>query len=174
MYPYFSKNEDETIRKENILKNDLDDKDDTIDEADEKEDFREYIIDAIEEAIKDQEENVIYYEKLYNMVKDEKDKNTLRQIYLNEIKYKKIFIDLYKMITGKEPNIKIDNDDIDIDDSISQELYDSIEEQLEDIEFYRMIMSAFADLPVRDMIYEVIVGKQKNTQLLSNLYNKYK
>lgn len=173
MYPYFSKNEnvDEDIVENNVSKSDLDDKEDILD----KDDFRAYIIEALQEAIEDQQENVKLYEKIYNMITDEKDKNVLRQIYLNEMKYEKIFIEIYKMLTGKEPVIRPDEDvEIDIDDSLKEELEDAIEEQLEDIEFYRMLMSAFVDLPVRDMIYEVILGKQKNAQLLSNLYNKYR
>lgn len=168
MYPYFSK-QNEIINK--VSKKDLDD---AIEDKIEQDDFRRYIIDALKEAIEEQEENSRYYEKLYNIVADEKDKNILRQIYLNEMKYKKIFQDIYKMITGTEANIREDFEDIEIDDNITEELYESIEEQLDDIEFYRMLMSAFADLPIRDMIYEVIIGKQRNSQQLSNLYNKYR
>ncbi|WP_250277714.1 hypothetical protein [[Clostridium] colinum] len=169
MYPYFSK-KDETIEKKDILENDLDDK---IEEKLEN-DFRTHIIESIGEAIKEQDENSRYYEKLYNIVKDEKDKNTLRQIHLNETKFKNIFMKLYKMLTGKDFELREDYEEIDLDDNISEEFYDSIEDQLENIEFYRILMSAFSDLPIRDMIYEIIVGKQKNAQLLSNLYNKYK
>lgn len=168
MYPYFSKQK-EIINK--IIKKDLDD---AIEDKVEQDDFRRYIIDALKEAIEEQEENSRYYEKLYNIVDDEKDKNILRQIYLNEMKYKKIFEEVYKMITGTDANIREDFEDIEIDDNITEELYDSMEEQLDDIEFYRMLMSAFADLPIRDMIYEVIIGKQRNSQQLSNLYNKYR
>lgn len=139
---------------------------------DNEEDFRQYVIDALKEAIKEQDENAKYYEKLYNMAQDEKEKDIIRQIYLNELKYKKIFMEIYKMITGEDANIQ--ESKVDIDGSFIEELYDSIEEQLEDLEFYRMLMSVFADLPIRDMIYEVIVGKQKHAQQLSNIYNKYR
>lgn len=76
------------------------------------------------------------------------------------------------MITGNDANIQ--ETKVDIDGNFVEELYESIEEQLDDLEFYRMIMSVFADLPIRDMIYEIIVGKQRHAQQLSNMYNKYK
>ncbi len=168
MYPYFSKQKEATNQ---INKKDLDD---AMENKIEQDDFRTYIIDALKEAIEEQDENSRYYEKLYNMLTDEKDKNVLRQVYLNELKYKKIFEEIYKMITGTDANIREDFEEIEIDNNITEELYNSIEEQLDDIEFYRMLMSAFADLPIRDMIYEVIVGKQRNAQQLSNLYNEYR
>ena len=168
MYPYFSKQNEATNQ---IIKKDLDD---AMENKIEQDDFRTYIIDALKEAIEEQDENSRYYEKLYNMLTDEKDKNVLRQVYLNELKYKKIFEEIYKMITGTDANIREDFEEIEIDNNITEELYNSIEEQLDDIEFYRMLMSAFADLPIRDMIYEVIVGKQRNAQQLSNLYNEYR
>ncbi|WP_317368676.1 ferritin-like domain-containing protein [uncultured Tyzzerella sp.] len=177
MYPYFSKKDDDVKIKEIVKKDEddlMEDKDDLTENKKEQEDFRRYIIEALEEAIEDQHKSSIYYEKLYNMVEDEKDKDTLRQIALNEMKYKKIFMELYKMLTGKEANIEDKYENVDVDDSLIEELQESIEEQLEDIDFYRMLMSLFSDLQVRDMIYEVILGKQKNAQLISNLYNKYK
>lgn len=170
MYPYFSTKNDD-IKSQEVEKKDLEDK---IEDQTEQEDFRRYVIEALEEAIEGQNESSMYYEKLYNIVTDEKDKDTLRQIALNEMKYKKIFMELYKMITGTETVVESKEENIDIEDSLSEAFYNSIENQLEDIEFYRMIMSLFSDLPIRDMIYEIIVGKQKNAQLLSNLYNKYK
>nr|WP_317359314.1 ferritin-like domain-containing protein [uncultured Tyzzerella sp.] len=174
MYPYFSK-KDKNIAAQSVEAKDLDDLiENRAEDKTEEDDFRRYIIEALEDAIENQQENSIYYEKLYNIVTNEKDKDILRQISLDEMKYKKIFMDIYKMLTGKEAKIRENYEDIDIDDSLGEELFDSIEEQLEDVEFYRMLMSLFADLPVRDMIYEIIVGKQKNSQRLSNLYNKYK
>ncbi len=170
MYPYFSKKQENNIKAQEIEKKDSDD---LIEDKIEQDDFRRYIIEALEEAIEEQQKRSIYFEKLYNIVTDEKDKDILRQISLNEMKYKKIFMELYKMLTGEDAVLK-ERVDVDIEDTLSEELYDSIEEQLEDIEFYRMLMSLFADLPIRDMIYEIIVGKQKNAQLLSNLYNKYR
>mgnify|MGYP001859814192 CR=1 FL=1 len=170
MYPYFSKKQNDISVKE-VAKKDLDD---LLESEVEKDDFRRYVLEALIDAIEDQHESSLYYEKLYNIITDEKDKDILRQISLNEMKYKNIFMELYKMLTGKDAVIREKFEDIDIEDSLSEELFDSIEEQLEDIEFYRMLMSLFADLPIRDMIYEVIVGKQRNAQRLSNLYNKYR
>lgn len=183
MYPYFSKKND-NITSNNTQNLNFDNNYDyqkdfkqikqnvETPDFDSEEDFRQYVIDAIKEAVKEQDENTKYYEKLYNMAQDEKEKDIIRQIYLNELKYKQIFMEIYKMITGSDANIQ--ETKVDIDGSFVEELYDSIEEQLDDLEFYRMIMTVFADLPIRDMIYEVIVGKQRHAQQLSNMYNKYK
>lgn len=166
MYPYICKQD---LENEEIEKKDVFDRDD---------DFREDIIDAIEDAIEDQYEKSRYYERLYNKITNEKDRGILRRISLDELKFKKIFDKIYKLLTGKNYVIKndVDLDDLydDDDDTILEELYDSIEDQLESVDFYRMLMSMFKDLPIRDLIYEVIVGKQRNAQNLSNLYNKYK
>ena len=107
------------------------------------------------------------------MVNDENDKSILRQIYLDEMKHKKIFMDLYRILTGEEFVMGQIEDKV-IEGSLKDELYNSIQSELEGAEFYRMLMSAFLDLPIRDMIYEPLMDEQKHALLVSNLYNKYK
>ncbi len=171
MYPYFS-NKDEQIKKLDTVKENLN-SDNYKDENMEEEDFRRYIIESVEEAIKDEERDTKYYQKMYNMVSDENDKSILRQIYLDEMKHKKIFMELYRILTGEE-FVMGQIEDKEIEGSLKDELYNSIQSELEGAEFYRMLMSAFLDLPIRDMIYEPLMDEQKHALLVSNLYNKYK
>lgn len=102
MYPYFCKKNDEiasnnTKNTQNVNFNTNYDYQKDFNQIkqnvettdfDNEEDFRQYVIDAVKEAVKEQDENAKYYEKLYNMAQDEKEKDIIRQIYLNELKYK--------------------------------------------------------------------------------------
>lgn len=188
MYPYFSNSKEAEEDKTNILEiktnfscsKDLDDMyddkdlDDMYDDDKTEEDLKSHIIESIKEAILDKNRNIDYYDRLSKKITDDKDRAILRNIYLDEKKHKSIFEKLYKLLTGLDAKFDKIEDAIDTDDSLAEQFLERIEDKFENIEFFRMLMSIFSDLPIRDLIYKVILDEQKHTQQLSNLYNKYK
>lgn len=184
MYPYFSNSnigqENKNFSLDNVkinFKATDDDLDDTLDDDlddNQEEDFKTHIINSIKQAIIEKNASIDYYDKLSKKITDEKDKSILRQIYLDEKKQKSIFQTIYKLLTGLDANFDEIEDAIDTDDSLAEQFFDRIEDKFENIDFFRMLMSVFSDLPIRDMLYEILVGEQKHAQQLSNLYNKYK
>ena len=169
MYPYFSENKEikeikEEIKPLSYEKTDLDN--------DEQEEFENYILDMILEAIEQENEDARYYEKLSTMVEDENDRESLRRIHLEDTKHFNMLSELYTNLTGREPIFEYD--EIEIDEPLSEEFLDGAEEKLENVELYRNIMMAFLDISVRDMIFEIITDEQKHAQKLNQLYFKYR
>lgn len=166
MYPYFSENKEsrEEIKPLSYEKTDFD--------YDDQEEFQNYILDMILEAIEQENEDARYYEKLSTMVKDENDRENLRRIHLEDTKHFNMLSELYTNLTGREPIFEYD--EIEIDDPLSEEFLDGAEEKLENVELYRNIMMAFLDISVRDMIFEIITDEQKHAQKLNQLYFKYR
>lgn len=170
MNPYFQNK----IEEDEIKTNDLDDNlEDKLEEKFDLDDrFEDEILELILKAIEQENEDSKYFEKLANLIQNEKDKEDIRKIYLDDKKHFKIFSEIYKSLTGKEPIFE--DEEIEIDDTLPEELEDSIEQKLENVELYRLILSSFLDVGIRDMIYEIITDEQSHAQKLTKLYNKNK
>lgn len=170
MSPYFQN----TMKIDNISTNDLEDRleDFLGDKFDLDDKFENEILDLILEAIEQENEDSKYYKELLKLVENDKDKEAIRKIYLDDKKHFKIFSEIYKSLTGKEPIFE--DEEIEIDDTLLEELEDSIEQKLENVELYRLILSSFLDVGIRDLIYEIITDEQGHAQKLTNLSNKTK
>lgn len=166
MYPYFSNN---TINKKEIKTYSYEKTDS---DNDEQEEFENYILDMILEAIEQENEDARYYEKLSTIVKDKNDIDDLRRIHLEDTKHFNMLSELYTNLTGTEPNFEYD--EIEIDDPLSEEFLEGAEQKLENVELYRNIMSSFLDIGIRDMLFEIITDEQKHAQKLNQLYSKYR
>ncbi len=123
-------------------------------------------------AIEQENNDMRYYEKLSTCVKDEKDRECLRRIHLEDMKHFNMFSGLYTNLTGKEPIFEYD--EIDIENPLAEEFLEGAEQKLENVELYRNIMMAFLDVGIRDMIFEIITDEQRHAQKLNQLYYKYR
>lgn len=162
MYPYF----EEDINK--IKTNDLDDRFD----LDEDDIFENEILELLLEAISQEDEDIRYFQKLEKMLKNTKDKDMIRKIMLDDKKHFKIFSEIYKSLTGKEPIFE--KEEVEIDDSLIEEIFDSIEQKLENVELYRLLLSSFLDVGIRDLIFEIITDEQAHAQKLTQIHNRNK
>ncbi len=135
-------------------------------EADDK------ILTMLDEAITDEMKGYEYYKRLQVMF-DDKDKETVRHISLDEMKHRKILEDLYQRISGtKAPTFKVD--DIQISRNLLVEIAKSIMNEYDDSEFYRKLYFMLENPEYRDMIFEIMTDEQNHAGKLNYLYSKYK
>lgn len=181
MYPFMedikarNKKNNFEVETKDYNDDDNDDNDYDNDDNDDNDmsDFREYILDMIKDAIKIQNETINYYKDLSKDAPNKKDKQILRKISLENVKFKDNFIKIYEMLMDYE-NMSIPEDRITTKKCCDflERLENGIDMDLEHAEFYRVIMSTIADLLVRDMIYEVILGKLRHCNLINNMYTR--
>lgn len=171
MYPYFLNKDELDIKMCNDNSEfNMDDGSNMKNQAD----YRMYILQMIEDSILDGNKDMNYYERLSQRIQDEDDKNTLRRIHLNKMKHKKMLMEIYNMLTSEEPNLEGKYEEREIGDNLLQEFENSIERELEGSESYRVLLSSFEDLPVRDMVHEMLIDEQNNAQRMNHLYSKYR
>lgn len=144
------------------------------DNTNQEADFRKYIVELIGEVIIDLSEFIDYYPKVSDIATTEKDKGILRQIQLDKVRYKDNFEKIYKLLTGNEPELESEYEYENVEDSFLEEIDDMIEEELESLEVYRLLMSFFSEELVRDIINESIIGAQKHAQQLAGIYSRNK
>lgn len=167
MYPYYSKNlNDKNEVKVSSFEN-L-----NMEQENSQEEFENYVLDMILQALEQENEDMMYYEKLSTLVQDEKDKEVLRRIHLDDMKHFNMLNELYKDLSGKEPVLEYE--EIEIDDKLPEEFLDAAEQKLENVDLYRNIMKSFLDVGIRDMIFSILTDEQAHSQKLNQLYNKHK
>lgn len=136
-------------------------------------DYKRYILELIMECIYDENYNINYYGALYDIATKQRDKTNLRQIYLDAMKHLNMFSDIYKMLSMEEPPPLSGFDKVSIDeDDFLDEIQNSVEEKVESANFYRMVMTLFDDLVIRDMIFEAMVDEQGHAHLLGSIYTR--
>lgn len=136
-------------------------------------DYRRYIIELIMECIYDENYNINYYSELYNLATIQRDKANLRQIYLDAMKHLNMFSELYKMLSIESPPSLKNFDEVSLSSSeYLEEIQNSVEEKVQSANFYRMIMTLFDDLLIRDMLFEAMVDEQGHAQLLGGIYTR--
>ena len=90
---------------------------------------------------------------------------------LDEYKHKRIFEEIYTALTGEQPTISVVETETDFSD-IPAVLVNRLFDELESVEMYRDIMSAFEDNAIRDMLFEIITDEQSHADILNYLIHK--
>lgn len=128
----------------------------------------EYILELIREAISDEYRDANYYEELSKMANTPEAQRVLRKIHLDELKHFKIFQEIYYQLTGEKAEVNYEKSEI--EGSLAENYSKSIFNELEAVEFYRIILFSFLNIPIRDWLYEIITDEQAHAQKLNYLY----
>lgn len=129
------------------------------------------LLSMIEEAVCDERRDSYYYKELMNIVRNPKDREVIRSIYMDEIKHEKLLIEIYKMLTGR--NIPdMDCEMIPPTLNIVNNYEKSIFGELEGMEFYRQLYFLFQNQEIRDMLFEIITDEQKHATKFNYLFSK--
>ena len=128
------------------------------------------VLDLLIEGMKDKLQDCEYYSKLATTAEIAIDKEVLRQIALDDEKHLRLYENIYLQLAGMKIDITVKSRTIGND--LIDEYTKSIFNELSEVEFTRKIYFVFADLDIRDMLYEIITDDQAHATKLSYLYAK--
>ena len=158
MYPYNIKNNSKPIPKLNTARLTI--------SADEQ-----TLQAMLNDAINDENRDFMYYQALSEAMPDSVDGEIVKSMSLDEYKHKRIFEEIYTALTGEQPTISVVETETDFSD-IPAVLVNRLFDELESVEMYRDIMSAFEDNAIRDMLFEIITDEQAHADILNYLIHK--
>lgn len=158
MYPYNIKNNSKPIPKLNTARLTI--------SADEQ-----TLQAMLNDAINDENRDFMYYQALSEAMPDSVDGEIVKSMSLDEYKHKRIFEEIYTALTGEQPTISVVETETDFSD-IPAVLLNRLFDELESVEMYRDIMSAFEDNAIRDMLFEIITDEQSHADILNYLIHK--
>lgn len=131
------------------------------------------LLTLIKEAIVDENKDAFFYKELMNRQKSKTDQEILRSLYLDEMKHKKYFQEIYQILTGEklpEPEETSKSPESNLISAYEKSFFG----ELEAVEFYRQILFSILNQEIRDMLYEIITDEQKHAAKLQYLLWKTK
>jgi len=132
------------------------------------------VLEIIQSAWEEERENELCIHRLMKLAKDSADKETLRMLRMDEHKHVKYFADIYKMLSGRalQPDTPLTQR------SQGWSFYSECEKMMykciENVEFYRRIYFGFADLDIRDTLFEIITDETNMAIKMTHMCNKNK
>lgn len=129
------------------------------------------LTDMLQDAIDDEYVDYLKYTALSEIAADSEDAETLKSIAYDEFKHKRIFEEIYYSVVNA-PAIQPRNYGEFVPTDLTIDLKEGLFDELEGVEMYRDILSAFDDLPTRDKIFEIITDEQAHADLLNYLISK--
>ena len=157
MYPY------------NIKKSDLSASEARTTSQNSNQTLADMLIDAIHDEVSDFNK----YIALSRNVTDKEDSEIVRAMAYDEYKHRRIFEEIYKSLMGSSPDIPAQEYPSN-SKNLVESFTDSLFDELEAVELYREIMSAFENLDIRDMVFEIITDEQAHADILNYLIAKYR
>lgn len=131
------------------------------------------LLDMLTDAIEDEISDFGKYISLSEIISNKDDAEIIKSVTYDEYKHRRLFEEIYKSLTGVTPNITEESDDSQIE-NIFEEFTESFFDELEAVELYREIMSAFENTDIRDMIFEIITDEQSHADILNYMIAKYR
>ncbi|MEA4815249.1 MAG: ferritin-like domain-containing protein [Lachnospiraceae bacterium] len=125
----------------------------------------ERLIDMVKTAITNEIVSAKRYMKYADSIDDERSKQILRTIYLDEVKHEKMFRDIYYMLTGEVPEIEYVGE-IEVGDNF---LLNKFCEEEANLKFYSQIHNASSDPEIRDMMLEILFDETSQPTKLNNI-----
>lgn len=121
-------------------------------------------------AMKGEAEAGRYYKKLIGLAPDEKEADIINHFLEDEAKHYSKFKMLYKMFTGKVPELPtpVPPDFSTYTEGVEQAILD----ELEAYEFYRDIYLSTNNMIVRDIFFEALTDENEHAAHLNYLYSK--
>ena len=133
-----------------------------------------YIVKMLIEAIKDEIRDAHFYDSIAEMLSDEDDRKIFHKMHHDEDKHRKIFMEIYEILTGETPSPEeLMTDEKEISENMTQNFSNAIFDELSSVEFYRKLYFAFLNQEIRDSLFEVITDEQSHAQILNYMYSKY-
>ncbi|MDR1067044.1 MAG: ferritin-like domain-containing protein [Clostridiales bacterium] len=127
---------------------------------------------VLREALKDEAGDAKDIEQLMYIARSPEDRETLRQIRMDEQKHYKLFQEVCHAIGGEKPHVEAERFDV-YDDAIKA--YEKkMFKKHKSVDFYRKILFAVASPLLRDMLYEIITDEQNHASQFMYLYAKNK
>ena len=116
------------------------------------------------------------YKQLCDAVIAEDDKKIIKDIMLDTVKHRKCFEELFYNFCGARPAGPPEQQPRHHfrSKTLPQIFEERMLEELLNVEFYRHIYFALANLEYRDTLFEIITDKLRHSQLLNYLYAKYR
>lgn len=134
---------------------------------------QEYILELIKHSVLNEDKSVRYYEELSKLTDSKYNHKIIREICLDKYKHKNILIELYKQLTDNKINLEEEFREYQlIENNFIEEIDISFRNELEKANFYRIMLSLFSELEIRDMLLECLIDDQKHAQLLNWIYSK--
>jgi len=138
-------------------------------------DVNRYVIEMIKEAIKDEKSDGIFYDTIADMLTDENDKKIMHKVYHDEDKHRKMFIEIYEMLTEEAfPENETDSSEKEVSQNMAENFENALFDEISAIEFYRKLYFVFLNQEIRDALFEIITDEQNHADIVNYMYSKYK
>ncbi len=134
------------------------------------------VSDMLIDAVKDEAHDYAKYMAISKKIENPTDAETVKSIAYDEYKHKRIFEEIFKALTGTYPTAETTNAATDTGEdelTMLETLTNSFFGELEAVEMYREIMSAFANNNIRELVFEVITDEQTHADILNYLMPKF-
>ena len=136
--------------------------------------LNKYVVGMLLEAIRDEKLDVEDCNTLANMLTNEEAKKAFHKIHHDEEKHRKIFTEIYEIVTGNPPSEEdLIVEEKPVSDNMLEDFSKSIFEELGAVEFYRKIYFSFLNTEIRDALFEIMTDEQAHAQILNYMYSKY-
>ncbi len=122
------------------------------------------------DAVNDEAGDFSTYAAIAEIITDANDSETVKSMSYDEFKHKRIFEEIYNAINGSLPESS--EPTLPTIEDLSAALSDCLFSELEAVEMYREIISAFESTEIRNMIFEVITDEQAHADILNYLIAK--
>lgn len=125
-----------------------------------------HLLELILMAIEDETSDILKYKTLSDLAPDQESKEILKSIYLDETRHKKLFQEIYSILSGteapevQEPEVTIEN--------YSDEISGSVLDEIDAARFYRDIYIMLDKNAELSGIVNGIMNDEQNHAILLN------
>jgi rubrerythrin len=123
-------------------------------------------------ALKDEQDAIMFYKILITMVSDAQDENLIKEIHNDEVKHFSQFFNLYKQMTGQNPQIPLPKQPR--IHSYTDGVKKAILDELEAYEFYRDIYIANTSPEIRNIFFEALTDENEHAAKFNYMFTKSK
>lgn len=116
------------------------------------------------------------YKELAGALAAEDDVSIVKDIFLDDIKHKRLLEELCLQLAGAKPDVSgfaTSFNPSKLRETLPDVLYGRAQEELSSAQFYRQLMSSLSCVEHRDAVFEILVNKQSHAQQMSLLYVKH-
>ena len=173
MYPYttYKAQRLSDVKEEDVLAAQNDEQNEINDERGDMSENDVMIKNMMKDAIKDKSEMASYYARLARTIHDENDSDIIHGMHLEELKHKKMLMDMYNDMFESEAEIFTEENGI--SQNMIYEFEKSMYEEIKTAQYLRKLYFYFMNLGVRDYLYEIMTDDMAQAVKLSHLYSKY-
>ena len=129
-------------------------------------------LESLLKAIKDEQDAIMFYKILITIVPDKQDENLIRDIHNDEVKHFTQLFNLYKQMTGQNPQIPLPKQPRipSYIDGVKKAILD----ELDAFEFYRDIYITNTSPEIRNIFFEALTDENEHAAKFNYMYTKSK